>query len=366
MGADEERSREHESSVPGHPLRQSLEGGTVDVVAIHVVNIAMLYIAVGVDRVPRHRDLWAIENRWLIHIVPDVKVLVGALVLVQCVLLAPILPHFRVGEVGVPRGAGPTPTLEVTHRRVRIGDLPGLPRSLVGGIVDLGLGPFAILLIVPDLGLRRRRVRDLLLLHPICWLDVCNVIHHLPIDLLHKVARVANFPVNVKLFVLLDVRVANVDEFALFRRDGRHHLVGRREVGLVPREVCLPVCVLDVEPYHIVGHVVLVIARIHQRNVLLAHVVPTALMLAQCPQWRQWRMPCEDVELFGNLSRIRSHQDHSIEGAALACPPSLGWPCLGFALLPFKLHEGLRGIDPKEGRGHCRSAAALPTAVDGP
>mmetsp|Transcript_75972 Transcript_75972/g.195731 ORF Transcript_75972/g.195731 Transcript_75972/m.195731 type:complete len:317 (+) Transcript_75972:1215-2165(+) len=314
------------------------------VVAVHVVRVTVLHVAMWVDRVPGHRDLGPIEDGGLVHVIPDVGVRVRARVLVQCELRAPIVAHLRVCEVWVQGGARPAPPFEVGHRRARVGDLSRLPRALVIRVRDLGRLPHAILLLVPDLRRRRRRVRNLLQVHPVGGLHVSWIVHHLPVELLDELSLVTDLLVDVEVLLLLDMRIDNVDELAALRRDGVGHLVGRGEIGRVPREVSLTVGVLDVKPDDIVWDVVLVVARIHCGHVLLAHVVPAALVLAQRPEWWHGCSSGEVVELPGDARRAGPHKDHSVDHPALAGPPRVRGADLRIGCAAgrsLKLHEGL-------------------------
>mmetsp|Transcript_48915 Transcript_48915/g.157332 ORF Transcript_48915/g.157332 Transcript_48915/m.157332 type:complete len:741 (+) Transcript_48915:977-3199(+) len=373
--ADEEGPREHEGPVPRHALLQAFEGGPMMVVAVHVVHIPVLDVAVGVDGIPRASHLGAVENGRLVHVVPDVQVLVGALVLVECELGAPVVAHPRVREVGVPRGARPAPALEVRDRRVRVRDLFALPFSLVCRVRDLGHLPLAVLLIVPDLRLHRRGVVDLLRLLPVRRLGVRRVIHHLPVDLLDEKALITDLLIDMELVILLDVRIHHVDKHPALGGYGVHHFLRRREARRVPCEVGLAVGVLDVKPNHVIREVVLVVVGIHTQGVLLGHVVPAALMFAQGPQRRHGRTARQRVELTRDLGGRGADEHGSVQDTGLRGPPSVrgasglalrkprGPPCLALGVA-LELHEGLRGVDPQEGRGQGRLPACA--AVDGP
>mmetsp|Transcript_20237 Transcript_20237/g.54117 ORF Transcript_20237/g.54117 Transcript_20237/m.54117 type:complete len:448 (+) Transcript_20237:632-1975(+) len=155
--ADEEGPGQHERPVALHALGEAFEGRAVHVVAVHVVQVAVLNAAldasasVGVDGVAGTGHLGAVEHGGLVHVVPDVQVRVGAVVLVEGELRAPVLSHPRVWEVRIPRRAGPAPPLEVLERRVGILYLSRLPHALVLGIVDLWGIPLAVVLLAPAL-----------------------------------------------------------------------------------------------------------------------------------------------------------------------------------------------------------------------
>mmetsp|Transcript_85066 Transcript_85066/g.259867 ORF Transcript_85066/g.259867 Transcript_85066/m.259867 type:complete len:650 (+) Transcript_85066:880-2829(+) len=364
VGADEERAGQDEGAVPRHALREALESGAVHVVAVHVVHIAMLHVAIRVDGVPGHGDLRPVENRWLVHVVPNVRVRVRACVFVQRELRTPVLAHLRVGKVGVPRSPGPTPTFVIGLGRLRICDLPRLPLPLVGRVVNLRVLPRPILLLVPLFGLGGRGVQDLVRLVPVGRLGVRGVVHHRPIDLLHEVPLVADLLEHVELIVLLDVWVHHVDELPALRGDRIDHLARRGEVGRVPREVRLPVGVLDVQPHDVVGDVVLVEALVHGVHIPLAHVVPPALVLAQGPERWHGRGTCERVKLGGHLRRRRPNEDDSVQHAAFACPPRVRRAGVR-GPVALQLDESLRRIDPQERRRHVVILACW-SALDGP
>ena len=46
-----------------------------------------------------HSDLWSVEYRWLIHVVPCEEVYGGAFILIWCQHPCPPFTYFRPGEV---------------------------------------------------------------------------------------------------------------------------------------------------------------------------------------------------------------------------------------------------------------------------
>mmetsp|Transcript_10526 Transcript_10526/g.27887 ORF Transcript_10526/g.27887 Transcript_10526/m.27887 type:complete len:238 (-) Transcript_10526:1843-2556(-) len=81
--ADEEGPGQHEWAVARDTFLQAFGGRTMHVVSVHVVHVSVLDHAVGMDGVPGHRHLRPVEHRGLVHVVPDVQIGVGALVLVE-------------------------------------------------------------------------------------------------------------------------------------------------------------------------------------------------------------------------------------------------------------------------------------------
>mmetsp|Transcript_118101 Transcript_118101/g.220809 ORF Transcript_118101/g.220809 Transcript_118101/m.220809 type:complete len:268 (-) Transcript_118101:1761-2564(-) len=113
---DEERAGEHKGAITRSSFLQALEGGPMHVVAVHVVQISVFHISVWMDCITRHRDLWAVEDRRLIHVVPDVSIGIGALVLAQCKLAAPVFAHLWIREIWVARCTRPAPPFIVAQR----------------------------------------------------------------------------------------------------------------------------------------------------------------------------------------------------------------------------------------------------------
>mmetsp|Transcript_12900 Transcript_12900/g.28659 ORF Transcript_12900/g.28659 Transcript_12900/m.28659 type:complete len:212 (+) Transcript_12900:1426-2061(+) len=93
--------------------------------------------------------------------------------------------------------------------------------------------------------------------------------------------------VNVVAVVPLDVRVHNGHHLSAVPAHVALHLLGVGEQSLVPREVSLPVRVLDVQPDHVHWEVQLLEHGLHRSHVPLVAVVPAALVVAQCEQRRQ-------------------------------------------------------------------------------
>mmetsp|Transcript_5211 Transcript_5211/g.9298 ORF Transcript_5211/g.9298 Transcript_5211/m.9298 type:complete len:259 (-) Transcript_5211:15-791(-) len=257
----------------------------------------MLHHAMGMHGVPRHRHLWSIEDRGLVHVVPDVRVPIGAAVLVQGKLRSPVVSHGRICKVRIQRCPGPAPPFEVRQVRIWVVDLPRLPFALVGGIVDLWRYPGAILLGIPLWRLYSAGIRDLRFLYPVRRLGIGRVVHLFVADFLHKQALVPDLAIHVELLLLLDVRVDHIHKLPSLGGYVVDHLLWVGESRCVPREVGLSIRVLNVQPNGVVRNVVLVIHAVDRRHILLAHVVPTALVLAQGPETGHRRRPGEVVEL---------------------------------------------------------------------
>mmetsp|Transcript_62451 Transcript_62451/g.149055 ORF Transcript_62451/g.149055 Transcript_62451/m.149055 type:complete len:262 (+) Transcript_62451:1252-2037(+) len=260
------------------------------------------------DNISRHCHLWSIEDRRLVHVIPCVDILGCARVLVVRKLLCPQLAHTRMREIWVHGRAWPAPAFEVTLRRVWIDHLSGLPRSLVGRVRDLGDLILAILSLVPPLWLLRLRVIDLVFLHPIRWLGIIGVIDILPIDLLGKVAFIADVLIHLVAILLLDVGVNNRNEFSLGSGDALHHLLRRWEIAGVPSKILLAIRVLDVEPDNIHWQVILIKVLVDHLHILLISVVPAALMLAQGKQGWQRRKACEGMPLLHDTGRCGAQE----------------------------------------------------------
>mmetsp|Transcript_10527 Transcript_10527/g.27892 ORF Transcript_10527/g.27892 Transcript_10527/m.27892 type:complete len:200 (-) Transcript_10527:619-1218(-) len=62
------------------------------------------------------------------------------------------------------------------------------------------------------------------------------------------------------------------------------------------------------------------------------------------------------MELLGNVTWCRAHEDGDVEEATLANPPSVSGAgaCRRALVEALELHEGLRGVDPEESRCHAR------------
>ena len=91
-------------------LSQRLISSIVEGHAVDIVDIAVLPVAV-VQVVFRHRGLRAVEHRWLVHIVPDERVVSGALELVVLEEALPPVNGSRIEAVDPHRGSRPAPAL---------------------------------------------------------------------------------------------------------------------------------------------------------------------------------------------------------------------------------------------------------------
>mmetsp|Transcript_13386 Transcript_13386/g.24003 ORF Transcript_13386/g.24003 Transcript_13386/m.24003 type:complete len:333 (+) Transcript_13386:605-1603(+) len=180
VGADEEGTCQHKRPVSWDAHGQTLEGGAMHVIAVHVVDIAVLHHPMRMDHIPGHGNLRPVEHGRLVHVVPNVGVGVRALVLVQGKLGPPVVPHLRIREVRVARRARPAPPLIVRHGRVGIVDLTWRPLALVVGVVDLWSHPGAIFGFVPLLRLHRGGIIKLLYLAPVSRLHVRWIVDLLP------------------------------------------------------------------------------------------------------------------------------------------------------------------------------------------
>mmetsp|Transcript_86997 Transcript_86997/g.153840 ORF Transcript_86997/g.153840 Transcript_86997/m.153840 type:complete len:234 (-) Transcript_86997:1399-2100(-) len=214
VGANEERSGEHKGPVTWNSLLEPFKACTVHVVAVHVVNITVLNVSVAMDSVSWHGHLWSVEDRWLVHVIPDVSVGVGARVLVKCKLRAPVFSHLGVRKVRIERRPWPAPPLKVCQLGGWILNLARLPHSLVCRIVDLWCDPGSIFFRIPGLWLSCLRIRNLGRFNPISRLRIARVIHLFVGDLLHKEALFLHLLVHVELVFLLDVRINDIDKHA--------------------------------------------------------------------------------------------------------------------------------------------------------
>lgn len=66
---------------------------TIDIVELSVLDISIVNTVFG------HGHFWAVENRWFVHIIPDVDICVGALE--STVLRGIILSYFWVQKIEV-------------------------------------------------------------------------------------------------------------------------------------------------------------------------------------------------------------------------------------------------------------------------
>lgn len=72
-----------------------------------------------------------------------------------------------------------------------------------------------------------------------------------------------------------------------FAHQALQHVFRLRELAGVPREVAFSICVLDVQPYEVIGDVVLIEALIDVFDIFLIVVVPATLMIRQRGQRRK-------------------------------------------------------------------------------
>lgn len=89
---------------------QSFKCRRVLMESINIVHISVLKLSV-MFCIFVHGDFWSIENRWLIHIVPDMNVFSGSLVFIKSELLRPPLSSFWIDEINVCGVSRPTVTL---------------------------------------------------------------------------------------------------------------------------------------------------------------------------------------------------------------------------------------------------------------
>mmetsp|Transcript_10951 Transcript_10951/g.20113 ORF Transcript_10951/g.20113 Transcript_10951/m.20113 type:complete len:245 (-) Transcript_10951:1953-2687(-) len=220
-GAEALRAGEERPREDERPLAQPL-GLAVprafgDLHSVQIMHVAMLNI-IPMQRVLLHGDLRSIEHRRLVHVVPSVQDVGGAFVLVKRKLVAPVLEGVGVEKVQVRDGTRPAPAF------VRLAASPRL------------------------LDVEALRLRVL---------------------------------VHVVVVVAFDVWIDDGDHFAALRLDVVLHGFGGGEQRRVPREVLLPVSVLNVQPDGVVRNVMLVEPCIDCLDIVLVLVVPAALVVAQ-------------------------------------------------------------------------------------
>mmetsp|Transcript_8128 Transcript_8128/g.30544 ORF Transcript_8128/g.30544 Transcript_8128/m.30544 type:complete len:725 (+) Transcript_8128:1218-3392(+) len=226
-----------------------------------------------------HGHLGPIEDRRLVHVIPREQVQSRSLILVQRELLRPPLPNVRTGEVRIGRAAGPAPAVVV----------------LLAAFV----------------------------------LDVVSLRSRLVVDV---VARVP-----------LDVGIDDGDHLPALGSKALLHLHGVGEERLVPREVLLLIGVLNIQPDHVDGEVVVLEALVDLRNVLLVLVVPPALVKTQREHRGQIRRP-RDVSVLRHhaLGRRAGHEEE-IKVARLAHPVRVL-----AAVGVLDVHEGLTRVVPED------------------
>mmetsp|Transcript_55509 Transcript_55509/g.129970 ORF Transcript_55509/g.129970 Transcript_55509/m.129970 type:complete len:471 (+) Transcript_55509:1109-2521(+) len=112
LGASEEGAGEDEGAAArAHELLPCLRRHR-HVVPVQVVHVPMLDVAV-VQEVLLHRDLGAVEDRGLVHVVPGVEVLGAAGVVGGQEARRPVVPHLSAEVVEPGGAAGPAVPLEV-------------------------------------------------------------------------------------------------------------------------------------------------------------------------------------------------------------------------------------------------------------
>ena len=92
----------------------------------------------------------------------------------------------------------------------------------------------------------------------------------------------------------------------------RMHARRRGEAVFVPREVALAIRVLDIQPEHIEGQVVLVELRVHRAHVLLVLVVPPALVVAEGEEGGKRRDARERRVLARDVCRRRAAEEEGL------------------------------------------------------
>mmetsp|Transcript_17547 Transcript_17547/g.44716 ORF Transcript_17547/g.44716 Transcript_17547/m.44716 type:complete len:648 (-) Transcript_17547:7-1950(-) len=293
LRAGEEGSRQHERplGVSLVALHLALGGGALHQHAVEVVQVAVLPAA-GVYRVLHDGGLGAVEHGRLVHVVPGEERRCAALVAVVGELVGPPLARRGAYVVHPAAGAGPAP-------------------AVVGGCVRLAVAQHV------DAGLLGA--------------------------LVHRVAAVA-----------LDVRVHDGDHAATGRPQLLLHAFGCSKVALVPGEVALAVRVLDVQPQHVEGNVVLVEAGVHRRHVRLVAVVPAALMVGDGELGRQ-RLRAGQSGVGGDRSaRARRQHYEEIQHATLGHPVRV----LVLPVLAARhVHPHLGGVQPEDAGGAIATVA---------
>mmetsp|Transcript_22353 Transcript_22353/g.69850 ORF Transcript_22353/g.69850 Transcript_22353/m.69850 type:complete len:731 (-) Transcript_22353:901-3093(-) len=121
--------------------QEALPGGHCLQVAVHVVHVAVLDRAPGMEAVLLHSHLRPVEDGGLVHVVPHVQVLGGARVRVELELVSPVGPRGGVEKVDVGRGPRPAPAVKgavvvCAHKQVR----------------RLGIGKDRVVVVVLDVG----------------------------------------------------------------------------------------------------------------------------------------------------------------------------------------------------------------------
>mmetsp|Transcript_25857 Transcript_25857/g.60413 ORF Transcript_25857/g.60413 Transcript_25857/m.60413 type:complete len:273 (+) Transcript_25857:37-855(+) len=126
VGACKEGPRQDERPLGGAPAELAFNAGAMHIHAKEVVHVSMFHLlrALGcasMQVVSGHAHLGAVENAWLIHVVPCVQVIATVRVDVRVEELRPDVPSSRIAEVRVVRSAWPTKALVVAGVR-RLGE----------------------------------------------------------------------------------------------------------------------------------------------------------------------------------------------------------------------------------------------------
>lgn len=117
LRAEEEASSEHKrSSLVVISCQKTSPRASLVKCAVSIMDIAMLKaasISLIVSHIERHRVSFGTEDRWLIHIVPDVVEVARPWEISIAELLAPVLLSIFIEEVNVGRVAWPAVAIEV-------------------------------------------------------------------------------------------------------------------------------------------------------------------------------------------------------------------------------------------------------------
>lgn len=190
-----------------------------------------------------HGDFGPVKDGWFIHIIPEMDIFPSAFKELKPKLVFPPLTRFWFDKIDPGRLARPAPGFIITT-----GGLLHEEVTFLGFFVD------SVSVCPLDVWINDNDELSIIIVRTPCFAS--SIFH-------------GSFTYLSTLFI----------EY-LF------HLERFRELGMLPGKVLAVIRVLNIEPDHIVWHIMGIKLAIHVQNILLVNVVPSALVISEGKELR--------------------------------------------------------------------------------
>lgn len=146
------------------------------------------------------------------------------------------------------------------------------------------------------------------------------------------------------------------------------HLDRIREMLLIPIKVPMFLCILDIQPRNVQRDILFIESTLHLENIGIIDIIPSTLVVSQCPLRRKIRRSRQTCVLLEERSRIGTWQDQEIHDPGFRHPVGLDTAlCVHDIDERFRCDEGKQsdgmfgvlGVDEGDGAVECHRGIVL-------